>query len=126
MPQVSGRREASKPQALATLCRVNPALIDETSAIEFDQSPHLAKPQPKLLVAEPLSGHFATLPRVTVETFLAPTYSASPTRPTRAWCRFRRARRSQNYIDCLIPMLRALLGRCRTRCRKPHTIYTIV
>ncbi|OWK26517.1 hypothetical protein AJ87_05350 [Rhizobium yanglingense] len=48
---------------------MNPALIDETSAIEFDQSPHLAKPQPKLLVAAPLSGHFATLPRVTVETF---------------------------------------------------------
>ncbi|MBB4276995.1 hypothetical protein [Rhizobium mongolense] len=53
MPQVSGRREA-------------------TSAIEFDQAPHRAKPQPKRLVVAPLSGHFATRPRGTVETFSHP------------------------------------------------------
>jgi hypothetical protein len=76
----------------------------------------VAKLQPKLLMAAPL---FAT-PRVTVETFLTPT----PTSPTRAWCCFCRARRSQNYIDYLIPMLRGLLGRCRTRRRKAsHNLY---
>ena len=49
------------------------------------------RPQPKVLVVAPMSGHFATLLRDTVRTVLQTTTSTSPTGTTCATCRCRPA-----------------------------------
>ncbi|ODR92098.1 polyhydroxyalkanoate depolymerase [Sinorhizobium alkalisoli] len=77
--------------------------------IPFDQARHRAKPQPKLMMIAPLSGHFATLLRGTVEAFL-PTHQVFIT----DWTDARMVPLSQgrfdldDYIDYLIAMFRAL------------------
>ena len=47
--------------------------------------------QPKLLIVAPMSGHYATLLRGTVEAFCRPIRSTSPIGPTRARFRSRSA-----------------------------------
>ena len=77
--------------------------------IAFDRALNFAhRPQPKILMVAPMSGHFATLLRGTVEAFLPPTRSASPTGPTPAWCRCRRAASTSTITSYLISMFRAL------------------
>jgi poly(3-hydroxybutyrate) depolymerase len=45
------------------------------------------RPQPKVLIVAPMSGHYATLLRGTVEACCPTTTSTSPTGSMRAWCR---------------------------------------
>lgn len=77
--------------------------------IAFDRALHRARPQPKLLLVAPMSGHFATLLRGTVEAFL-PTHQVFIT----DWADARMVPLSQgrfdldDYIDYLISMFRAL------------------
>ena len=55
----------------------------------FERPPR--RPQPKLLIVAPMSGHYATLLRGTVEAFL-PNHDVYITEwATRAWCRWRKA-----------------------------------
>src|SRR5690606_24099398 len=76
--------------------------------ISFDRDSEAAASQPKLLVVAPVSGHFATLLRGTVETFL-PTHRVMIT----DWADARMVPLAEgdfdldDYIDYLIDMFRA-------------------
>jgi poly(3-hydroxybutyrate) depolymerase len=54
--------------------------------------PDTHEPDPKVLIVAPLSGHYATLLRGTVESMLPAHDVLSPTGPMRGWCRCRRER----------------------------------
>src|SRR4051812_38002597 len=78
--------------------------------LSFDRAFHFAqRPQPKLLMVAPMSGHFATLLRGTVETFL-PTHQVMIT----DWADARTVPLAagsfdlDDYIDYLISMFHAL------------------
>ncbi|WP_112662130.1 polyhydroxyalkanoate depolymerase [Microvirga flavescens] len=77
--------------------------------IAFERKAKLAKPQPKLLIVAPMSGHYATLLRGTVEAFLS-THDVMVT----DWADARMVPLSEgrfdldDYIDYLIEMFRAL------------------
>ncbi|MGO4706442.1 polyhydroxyalkanoate depolymerase [Microvirga sp. 2MCAF38] len=77
--------------------------------IAFDRAVKLSKPQPKLLIVAPMSGHFATLLRGTVEAFL-PTHEVMIT----DWADARMVPLSEgrfdldDYIDYLVAMFRTL------------------
>ena len=79
------------------------------SLVHFERQVKLSKPQPKLLIVAPMSGHFATLLRGTVEAFL-PTHEVYIT----DWVDARMVAPSDgafdldDYIDYLIAMCRML------------------
>ena len=78
------------------------------SVISFDRDHPQAKAQPKLLIVAPMSGHYATLLRGTVETFL-PTHQVMIT----DWADARTVPLAEgrfdldDYIDYLIAMFRS-------------------
>jgi poly(3-hydroxybutyrate) depolymerase len=77
----------------------------------FERPPR--RPQPRLLIVAPMSGHYATLLRGTVEGFCPTTTSTSRNGSTPAWCRSRSAPSiSTIYIDYVISMLHFLGGDC--------------
>ena len=63
----------------------------------FERLPH--RPQPRLLIVAPMSGHYPTLLRGTVEGFLPTTMSTSPSGSTRVWCRCRKGRSISTTIS---------------------------
>ncbi len=72
----------------------------------------LRRPQPRVLIVAPMSGHYATLLRGTVEGFL-PNHDVYITDwvDARAWCRSSAGRFDlDDYIDYVIEMLHALGG----------------
>ncbi|MDP9812324.1 hypothetical protein J2W42_005194 [Rhizobium tibeticum] len=113
----SGRKRRLGTPPSACTSRSNRKLMRPLARPKFDQAPHRGQaaakaPSGRAAVRpfrHPSARHSRDLPPT--------TSSASPTGPTRQWCRFRSALISKFHRLSHLHVLDAL-GRCPARCRK--------